>query len=100
MRSNSGSEGDGEGSSDRGLVRGSGLLCDSERGQEGDAPSIEFLVSFVRHLIRNCPSSDVLMLSVLAASKEAGITSEQATEFIKAVLEEQGKSHWPKGFFA
>ena len=76
------------------------MLLKPELGQEGDAPSIEFLVTFLRHLIRNNPSSDVLMLTMLSASKEAGITVEQANKFIAAILEEQGKSHWPKGFFA
>jgi hypothetical protein len=76
------------------------LLRESERGQEGDAASVEFLVAFVRHMIRNNPSSDTLFLAVLAASKEVGITQEQANEFVAAILSEQRKSHWPKDFFA
>ena len=70
-----------------------------ELGQEGDAASVEFLVAFVCSLIRNNPSSDVLILSVLSASKEVGITVKQANEFVAAVMEEQRKSNWPEGFF-
>ena len=100
MRGNNEGGGDGETGDDGRLVRRGGLLRESERGQEGDAPSIEFLVAFVRHLIRNNPSSDTLFLAVLAAPKEVGITQEQANKFVAAVLDEQEKSGWPKDFFA
>lgn len=100
MRSNSGSGGGEEDESGGGAIRRSGVLLKHELGQEGDAPSIEFLVAFVRHLIRNNPSSDTLFLAVLAASKEVGITQKQANEFVAAVMDEQKKSHWPEGFFA
>ena len=99
MRSNSGSGGSDEDQPSGGAIRRSRVLLKPELGQEGDAASVEFLVAFVRNLIQNNPLSDILMLSVLAASKEVGITIKQADKFVAAVLEEQGRSHWPRGFF-
>jgi len=79
-----------------------GVLQSTEQRPEGYADSAEavkFLACFARAMIRNNPSSDTLFLSMLAASKEANISSEQAEKFIKWVMAEQSASPWPKGFF-
>ena len=76
------------------------MLLESEQRQDGDAPPIEFLIAFVRNLIRENPSSDGLYLAMSGAAREVGITTEQAAAFTKAVMAEQRRSAWPAGFFA
>jgi hypothetical protein len=41
----------------------------------------------------------MLYLSMIHASSEVGITEVEAQQFVKFVMEEQGKSPWPPGFF-
>lgn len=78
------------------------LQLDEQRsaGDAGQDPvPVQFLIAFVRHLIRNNPSGDCLALAIYAAAAEFQITNEQARQFIKAVMHEKENSHWPKGFF-
>jgi hypothetical protein len=78
------------------------LQLDEQRsaGDVGQDPvPVEFLVAFVRHLIRNNPSGDCLALAIYAAAGEFSITNEQARKFIQAVMHEKENSPWPKGFF-
>jgi len=91
-----------EGGDDQRLEHRGGVLQPAEQRPEGYADSdeaVKFLACFVRAMIRNNPSGDTLFLSMLAASKEANISSEQAEKFIKWVTAEQSASPWPKGFF-
>ena len=100
MRRDPKSGGGEETGTDGRLVRRSGLLRESEQRSGRNAASIEFLIAFVRHLIRENPSSDALYLAMRAAAKEVGITQEQAQLFRAAIMMEQRKAPWPKGFFA
>jgi len=78
------------------------LQLDEQRsaGDAGEAAApVEFLIAFVRHLIRNNPSGDCLALAIYAAAREFHITNEQAKKFIQAVMHEKENSPWPKGFF-
>ena len=61
--------------------------------------AIRFLIAFTRALIRENPSGDKLYLAMAAASSDCKISKEQAAKFVEWVTHEQGKSHWPKGFF-
>lgn len=84
------------------------MLCESEHGpptdageapgQEAGAP-VEFLIAFVRNIIRENPSHDVYYLAMAAAKKECPITAEQEVAFAKAIAHERDQSFWPKGFF-
>lgn len=82
------------------------MLQLSEQRQAGDASqaeaaeAVQFLIFFVRELIRNNPSSDVLYLSMAAAADRANLTKDQAEKFIAWVMDQQDKSPWPKGFFS
>lgn len=67
--------------------------------QDNDPVKVEFLIEFCRALIRNNPSSDVMFLAFLAASRKVPLTKEQAEAFFKALNVEMAKSPWPKGFF-
>ena len=100
MRGDPKSKGRGEAGDDGRLVRRSGLLRKSEQRSDRDAASIEFLIAFCRHLIRENPSSDALYLAMSAAAHEVGITQEQAARFKAAILAERAQSKWPEGFFA
>jgi hypothetical protein len=78
------------------------MLCKPEHGASEDAGKaipVEFLLAFVRCMIREYPSSDVYYLAVASAKKMFPITPEQELAFMKAVMHETTKSRWPKGFF-
>lgn len=85
------------------LEHRSGMLQPDEQRPEEHAGSTEeavkFLAALTKALIRMNPSSDLLYLAVLRASKEANITKEQADKFVAWVIAEQSNSPWPKGFF-
>ena len=100
MRRDNEGDGSGKAGADGRLVRRSGLLREPEQRQDSDAAPIEFPIGFVRHLIRENPSSDVLYLAMCGAAQEVGITKEQAERFMRAILSERTKSWWPEGFFA
>jgi len=68
--------------------------------QRSPAAPVEFLIEFVRCLIRQHPSADLLHLSLLGAKSKVPITPEQELRFLKAITAEVGQSPWPKGFFS
>lgn len=63
---------------------------------EGDLP-LAFLITFIRELLRNTVSGDVLALAMYAAQDEVPLTPEQLEKFKTAVFKQQG-SYFPKGF--
>ena len=73
-----------------------GLLQSDE--QRPPVP-VEFLLAFVRALIRNHPSTDAMYLALAAASRQVPISKKQGEAFIEAVTQEMESSVWPKGFF-
>jgi hypothetical protein len=64
-----------------------------------EAAPVEFLIAFVRSLIRIHPSSDALALAMRSALGQVPMTDQQVKKFIKAVSAETEQSGWPKGFF-
>ena len=107
MRGNSKGGGAREDQPERGLVRRGGVLCESEQrstddvglspGQEAVGVSIQFLIAFVRAMIRNNPSEDLYTLSMMTAEAEIPITDEQKSAFLRAILHEA--KNGPEGFF-
>jgi len=84
------------------LVRRGRVLRKPELGPTNDASqaiSIEFLMAFVQALIRKNPSDDLIMLALMSASNDVPITKEQRTAFMRAIMQVQAGSPWPKGFF-
>lgn len=61
--------------------------------------SNEFLLAFVRHLIRETTSSDMIWLALDAAKRETGATKEELEALLTAVSEER-TAHpiYPPGF--
>jgi hypothetical protein len=57
------------------------------------------MLVFVRSLIRQHPSSDVLSLALREADKKVPLTEQQRESFVKAVTSEAQQSPWPQGFF-
>ena len=90
-----GAEAPDSGPSDRGGVQ----LVPVQHGQGSDAAPVQFLIAFVRAMIREHPSRDVLDLAMYAAMREVNITKDQARQFLAAVMAETERSPWPKGFF-
>jgi len=84
---------------ERGLSHRRGMLQQSEQPATRQAVRVEVLVEFCRALIRNHPSSDVLALSLAAAKHATRATDEEMDLLAIAVLDEQRKAPWPKGFF-
>lgn len=84
-------------------VRRRRVLQLAEQRSEGDAGEaavpVQFLIAFVRAMIRNRPSGDLISLSMSSARGAVPITDEQAKAFMRAVLVEAENSPWPKGFF-
>jgi hypothetical protein len=76
-----------------------GSPTDPSEAPGGEAVNVQFLIAFVRNMIRNNPSSDLWQLSMYAAMKEVPITDEQKAAFEKAVLNEVKQAPWPDGFF-
>jgi len=105
MRRSSKGDGRGEGSADTRLAHRSGMLRQSELGsadhacEDAEAVNIQFLIAFVRHMLRTNPSSDLCVLSMMAAEREVFISDEQRVAFMRAVCGEMAKSNWPEGFF-
>lgn len=79
------------------------MLQLAEQRSEGHADQaaapVEFLIAFVRSLIRNNPSGDCIALAMRSASSVCPLTPEQEAQFRRAVDIEVNNSHWPKGFF-
>lgn len=71
----------------------------SDAGQDPRTIPIEFLIAFVRQIIRQCPSPDAIYLAMCAATDAYPLTEEQRAAFLHAVRHEQASSNWPKGFF-
>lgn len=68
-------------------------------GQASPAPvSVELLVAFTRQLVRHTLSRDALHLSLLVAASEIGVSQEEATRLLNAVLAERERSFWPPNF--
>jgi len=63
------------------------------------AVPVEYMISFVRAMIREFPSSDGFSLAMYAAGREVPITEKQKQAFLRAVTHEVEESAWPKGFF-
>ena len=91
------------GRDDQGIVHRSRVLQPVEqlstRNADYPAAAIEFLIVFVRHLIRKNPSQDLLMLSIWSAASELGVDRKQAEKIIKVVMSEAAQTSWPPGFF-
>jgi len=76
-----------------------GLLQPPEQPEGSLACRTALLVEFCRALIQIHPSPDVLSLAMRQAQARAGASDEQMGQLAQAVLQEQGRSAWPKGFF-
>ena len=78
------------------------MLREPEHGtpdNAGEAIPFEFLIAFVRSIIREHPSGDVYLLAMANAKRMFPITPEQELAFMEAVRHETKGSPWPKGFF-
>ena len=81
------------------------MLREPEHGPPGDAPpnpqaiNVQFLIAFIRQVIREMPSMDVYYLALSAAKHQFPLTSEQEQAFMNAILNETKSSPWPDGFF-
>lgn len=64
-----------------------------------EAVPIQFLIAFIRNVIRQHPSGDIYYLAMASAKRMFPITKEQEQAFMKAVLHETKNSVWPQGFF-
>lgn len=71
----------------------------SARDANQAAVPVQFLIAFVRAMIRNRPSGDLISLSMGSARGLVPISDDQAKAFLKAVYTEVDESPWPKGFF-
>jgi hypothetical protein len=89
----------GQAMADRQLVHRRGVLQRAEQPAAGQAVRTEVLVEFCRALIRNHPSSDVLVLSLVAAQHATKATDDEMALLALAVLGEQQQAPWPEGFF-
>ena len=78
------------------LHRG-GVLQSTEHGPP--AVPVEYLLAFVRSLIRIHPSCDAIALATAQAGEAFPLTEEQSKAFQKAVSHEAEQTMWPKGFF-
>jgi len=70
-----------------------------EAPEEIPAVPVEFLICFIRQVIRTYPSGDVYFLAMRAAKHDFPLTEEQQAAFMKAVFAESKRSAWPDGFF-
>jgi hypothetical protein len=69
-------------------------------GDAGQAAApVEFLIEFIRQVIRNNPQGDLYKLAMYAANDRVPLTEEQQVAFLRAIYHEQDRSYWPKGFF-
>lgn len=87
---------------DRRLVNRSRVLRKPEHrapDNAGEAIPFEFLIAFVRRIIRENPSTDVYYLAMAGAKRMCPITPEQEEAFMQAVLHEAENNEWPKDFF-
>lgn len=71
----------------------------SELRQEAPTLRVEILVEFARALIREHPSTDVLVLALMQAKHQTGASDEEMDLLKIAVLSEASATHWPEGFF-
>jgi len=83
----------------RQLVHRRGVLQQPEQPAPREALRTELLVEFCRALIRNHPSTDAIVLSLVAAQRATEATDDEMKLFSEAVLQEQRKAPWPEGFF-
>ena len=81
------------------VCRACGVDVREERKNAGVPVPVEYMMAFVRALIRGNPSGDLIALSMYQADHEVPISKEQREAFIKAVGHETDRSPWPKGFF-
>jgi len=70
-----------------------------QRPTDDAAAPVEFLIAFVRALIRNYPSGDSIALALHSARAHYPITPEQEAQFRKAIALEIERTPWPKDFF-
>ena len=91
------------------LVRRGGMLQRNEqlaeradhRSDELPLPRPEFVLEFLRSIIKNNPNGDVLALSMMEAAKNTSATKEEIAILKEAVRGEmRSGSMWPKGFFS
>ena len=66
---------------------------------EAQARRAQFLVAFVRALLRMNPNEDLVLLAMRAAVNESGATREDAELLLQSILVEVARSPWPKDFF-
>lgn len=79
--------GDGSGKS----LHRRGVLQSAEQ-RPADAAPIEFLIDFVRALIRLNPSSDCMYLALASAKGKHSLTDAQTKSFVEAICSEMGQS--------
>lgn len=94
--------------SNQDLVHRGGMLQRNEqlaqrtdcRSDQIPLPRPEFLIEFVRSIIKNNPNGDILYLSIMEAASKTAATPEEV-ELLKEALREvtAGPTPWPKGFF-
>jgi len=75
------------------------MLQSDEQRPRAPAIPVEFLLVFVRALIRAHPSQDLYDMAMVAADREVPLTTKQKAAFKLAVMNEAEQSIWPKGFF-
>lgn len=68
----------------------------------GSAPVVrpQLVVEFLRALIRNNPSEDLMVLSLHHAAHVTGATKRECELMMQAIRGEQSQSVWPEGFFS
>ena len=64
------------------------------------ARSFALLLSFLKHLIRECQNRDMVLLALSAATRETGASKEEVDLVHEAVLNEmkKGAHLYPEGF--
>jgi len=63
-------------------------------------PRPEFLIEFVRAIIKNNPNGDILYLSIMAAADKTNASKDEIKMLTQAVRDiSAGPTPWPKGFY-
>src|SRR5687768_2276819 len=68
------------------------------RREEASPVRVELLVEFVRAMIRERPSQDLLELCLSQARHRTGASQEECDTFRTAIMAEAAQGHWPPGF--
>ena len=87
------------------IVHRRGLLQPTQQLEAGeparpDQLRPEFLIEFIRELIKNNPNGDLLSLSLVTAARRTSATSEEEMLLKKAIKQTAEQSMWPTGFYS